>query len=238
MPPPPASDACPGMLALHPARDGHVARIRLPGGYVTGARWRALAGAGRATSATATSTSPRAATCSCAACGPAHAAELADRAAGAGLLPSAAHDRARNITASPLAGLAGRPPLRPLVRALDAVLARAIRSSRRCRAGSCSSLDDGTGGAALAGCDVGLRWPGDAGGAGDRRAARRRARRRRSGAANTVVEVARGSSPRRPGRPSRGAWAATSAASPISRTAGQSVAAAHRRRARARRQRR
>ncbi len=47
MPPPPASDACPGLLALHPARDGHVARIRLPGGYVTGPRWRALAGLAR-----------------------------------------------------------------------------------------------------------------------------------------------------------------------------------------------
>ncbi len=51
----PARDACPGLLALHPARDGGVARIRLPGGYVSGPRWQALAG-WPATSATVTST--------------------------------------------------------------------------------------------------------------------------------------------------------------------------------------
>ncbi|MDX6389204.1 MAG: precorrin-3B synthase, partial [Streptosporangiaceae bacterium] len=39
----PAADACPGILDLHEARDGHVARIRLPGGYATGRRLRGLA---------------------------------------------------------------------------------------------------------------------------------------------------------------------------------------------------
>ena len=104
------------------------------------------------------------------------AAELAQRAAAAGLLPSAAHDRARNIMASPLAGLAGRPPLRPLVRALDAVLLRDAELAAL-PGRFLFSLDDGTGGAGLAACDVGLLLAGRRRGAGDRRAARRRARR-------------------------------------------------------------
>ncbi len=88
------------------------------------------------------------------------AAELARRAAAAGLLPSVAHDRARNIMASPLAGLGGRPPLRLLVRRLDAVLladpALAALPGR-----FLFSLDDGTGGSGLAACDIGLRRVGE-----------------------------------------------------------------------------
>src|SRR6202043_3688739 len=42
-PPMTAADACPGILDLHEARDGHVARIRLPGGYATSRRLRGLA---------------------------------------------------------------------------------------------------------------------------------------------------------------------------------------------------
>lgn len=86
--------------------------------------------------------------------------ELARRAAAAGLLPSVAHDRARNIMASPLAGLGGRPSLRLLVRRLDAVLladpALAALPGR-----FLFSLDDGTGGSGLAGCDIGLRRVGE-----------------------------------------------------------------------------
>src|SRR5215475_11229192 len=99
-----ALDACPGLLALHPARDGHVARIRLPGGYASGPRWRALArlardfGDGRVDLTARGNVQLRGLR-------PADAAALARRAERAGLLPSAAHDRARNIMASPLAGL-------------------------------------------------------------------------------------------------------------------------------------
>jgi precorrin-3B synthase len=131
-----------------------VARIRLPGGYVTGPRWRALAalardfGDGRLDLTSRGNVQLRGLR-------EADADDLARCAAAAGLLPSAAHDRARNITASPLAGLDGRPPLRPLVRALDAVLLRdedfAALPGR-----FLFSLDDGTGGAGLAACDVGL----------------------------------------------------------------------------------
>ena len=121
MPAPPALDACPGILALHQARDGRVARIRLPGGYVTGPRWRALSrlaaelGDGRLDVTARGNVQLRG-------LAEAAAAELARRAALAGLLPSGPHDRARNLTASPWSGLAGRPPLRRLVDELDAAL--------------------------------------------------------------------------------------------------------------------
>ena len=187
MPPPPASDACPGLLALHPARDGHVARIRLPGGYVTGPRWRALAGLARDFGDGHLDLTSRG-NVQLRGLRPGDAAELAQRAADAGLLPSVAHDRARNIMASPLAGLAGHPPLRPLVRALDGVLLRDAELAAL-PGRFLFSLDDGTGEAGLAACDVGLLLAGDAvelviaGRLAGVRAGRR------SGATNTVVEV-------------------------------------------------
>jgi len=156
---PPARDACPGLLALHPARDGGVARIRLPGGYVSGPRWQALGrlardlGDGHLDLTSRGNVQLRGIRDEA-------ADELARQAAAAGLLPSAAHDRARNIMASPLAGLGGRPPLRLLVRRLDSVLladpALAALPGR-----FLFSLDDGTGGSGLAGCDIGLRRVGE-----------------------------------------------------------------------------
>jgi precorrin-3B synthase len=155
----PARDACPGLLALHQARDGGVARIRLPGGYVSGPRWQALArlardlGDGHLDLTSRGNVQLRGIRAEA-------AAELGRRAAAAGLLPSIAHDRARNIMASPLAGLGGRPSLRLLVRRLDAVLladpALATLPGR-----FLFSLDDGTGGSGLAGCDIGLRRVGE-----------------------------------------------------------------------------
>jgi precorrin-3B synthase len=149
-----AADACPGILDLHQARDGLVARIRLPGGYASAARLRSLAALGDrfgdgCVDLTARGNVQlrgiRAET----------AGQLAERAAAAGLLPSPAHDRARNIAASPLAGLAGHRDLRGPVRALD----RAILADRAL-AGLPGrflfALDDGTGRAGLGRCDVGL----------------------------------------------------------------------------------
>jgi precorrin-3B synthase len=149
------ADACPGLIDLHEARDGQVARIRLPGGYATGPRLRRIAAlASRFGDGCADLTSRgniqlrgiRAA----------EDRDIARRAAAAGLLPSPAHDRARNITASPLAGLAGHPDLRKLVHALD----RAVRADPGLAAlpgRFLFCLDDGTGRAGLGGCDVGLR---------------------------------------------------------------------------------
>jgi precorrin-3B synthase len=157
-----ALDACPGVLALHPARDGQVARIRLPGGYLSGPRWRALAGLAATFGDGCLDLTSRG-NIQLRGLRPDDAAALAQRAARAGLLPSAAHDRARNIMASPLAGLGGRSSLRDLVRRLDAALLGdpgfAALPGR-----FLFSLDDGTGGAGLAGCDVGLRRVARAGG--------------------------------------------------------------------------
>jgi precorrin-3B synthase len=151
-----AADACPGILDLHEARDGHVARIRLPGGYATGPRLRGLAAlASRFGDGCVDLTARGNVQLRGVRAG--EAGELARRAALAGLLPSPAHDRARNITASPLAGLAGHPDLRGLVHALDRAL-RADPGLAALPGRFLFCLDDGTGRAGLSGCDVGIRF--------------------------------------------------------------------------------
>jgi precorrin-3B synthase len=154
----PALDACPGMLTLHPARDGDVARIRLPGGYVTGPQWAAIAelacefGDGNVDVTARGNVQVRGLRSGA-------GAGLARRAASAGLLPAGTHDRARNVTASPLAGLGQRPPLRPLVQDLDnAIVAEPSLAELPGR--FVFALDDGSGGAALARSDLGLRQHG------------------------------------------------------------------------------
>ena len=156
----PALDACPGVLTLHPARDGLVARIRLPGGYASAARWRALArlsaefGDGCVDLTARGNVQLRGLRA-------ADAEALAARVAEAGLMPSAEHDRARNITASPLSGLCGRPALRALVDALDAALLAGPEFAAL-PGRFLFALDDGTGGASLASSDVGLCYTGPA----------------------------------------------------------------------------
>ena len=148
-------DACPGILTLHPARDGHVARIRLPGGYVRRAQWAALAALAADFGDGCLDLTARG-NVQLRGLQPTAAAELARRAARAGLLPSGAHDRSRNITASPLSGLGGQRPLRRLVAALDAALIADPELAALPGRFLCA-VDDGTGGAALADSDLGLR---------------------------------------------------------------------------------
>jgi precorrin-3B synthase len=150
-----AADACPGILDLHEARDGLVARIRLPGGYASRTRLLSLAttadrfGDGRVDLTARGNVQLRGIQ-------PDAATDMAQHATAIGLMPSPAHDRARNITASPLAGLAGHPDLRGLVRALDrAILADPGLAALPGR--FLFSLDDGTGHAGIGDCDVGLR---------------------------------------------------------------------------------
>ncbi len=159
-------DACPGALRLHPAADGGLARVRLPAGDLTTHQAAVLADAAELLGDGHLSLTSR---------GNAELRGLAegcgDRLAGllraAGLLPSAAHERIRNILASPLAGLDRHTPsdVRRWARELDALLcasAWATTLSGR----FLFVLDDGRGDVAALGGDVTLlaeAGPGDDG---------------------------------------------------------------------------
>ncbi|MFE6050384.1 hypothetical protein ACFQ6N_06500 [Kitasatospora sp. NPDC056446] len=98
------ADACPGALRLHPADDGSLARIRLPGGLLTGRQALALAEAAEALGDGELETTSRG-NVQLRGLDPHCAADLAGRLRAVGLLPSDTHERVRNIVASPLAGL-------------------------------------------------------------------------------------------------------------------------------------
>jgi precorrin-3B synthase len=101
-----AADRCPGALRLVEAADGFLARVRLPGGFVTGEQLGVLAGLatelgdGRVELTSRGNVQLRALAADAA--GP-----LTEVLTRAGLLPSLEHDRVRNVLASPLAGLDG-----------------------------------------------------------------------------------------------------------------------------------
>jgi precorrin-3B synthase len=102
-------------LTLHEAADGLLARVRLPGGLVSGEQLGVLAdladahGDGRLELTSRGNLQLR---------GLADG-EISGPLAAAGLLPSATHERVRNIVASPLSGLDGSPDVTGTVRELD-----------------------------------------------------------------------------------------------------------------------
>lgn len=107
-------DACPGALRLHAADDGFLARVRIPGGLLSGPQAAALAlaadrfGDGHLELTSRGNVQLRGLADGCGA----GLAELLDEA---GLLPARGHERVRNIVATPLGG-PGQ------VRALDELL--------------------------------------------------------------------------------------------------------------------
>jgi precorrin-3B synthase len=150
-----AADRCPGALRLAEAADGLLARVRLPGGFVTGDQLRVLAGLatelgdGRVELTSRGNVQLRALT--------ADAAEpLTAALTRAGLLPSLEHDRVRNVLASPLAGLDGQGSGRDLaamVAALDAELCARPRLAEL-PGRFLFAVDDGRGDVAGLGADI------------------------------------------------------------------------------------
>ncbi|MCA6092136.1 precorrin-3B synthase [Streptomyces sp. SCA3-4] len=116
-------DACPGALRLHSAADGALARIRVPAGLLTTRQAEALAGLaeelgdGHLDLTSRGNLQLRGLPSDC-------GAVLAARLRAAGLLPSDAHERVRNLVASPLSGLdgSGHADVQAWARELDRLL--------------------------------------------------------------------------------------------------------------------
>ncbi|MFG2862750.1 precorrin-3B synthase [Streptomyces sioyaensis] len=149
-------DACPGALRLHSAADGHLARVRLPAGDLTVRQAQALAdaadrlGDGHLSLTSRGNAELRGLPDGC-------GTELAALLRDAGLLPSARHERIRNILASPLAGLDRNTPadVRRWARELDGLLCASERATAL-SGRFLFVLDDGRGDVAGLGGDVSL----------------------------------------------------------------------------------
>lgn len=156
-------DACPGTLRLHTADDGALARVRVPGGVLTVRQAEALAEAARGLGdgdlhlTSRGNVQLRGLSDGC-------GGALAESLDAAGLLPSPAHERVRNIVASPLSGLDGRGlrDVRPWLSGLDAALC-ASTAARELSGRFLFALDDGRGDVAGLDPDVTVRAEADGG---------------------------------------------------------------------------
>jgi precorrin-3B synthase len=113
-------DACPGALQVHQAADGALVRVRIPGGMISAAQLLALAEAARDLGSGSLELTSRG---SLQLRGITDTAAIAESIAGAGLLPSATHERVRNVVSTPLSGrVGGLADVRPWVGELDAAI--------------------------------------------------------------------------------------------------------------------
>jgi precorrin-3B synthase len=152
------TDACPGALQVHQAADGALARVRLPGGMISSGQLAALA---RASTTFGSATLELTARGNLQIRGITNAEAVAEAVAAAGLLPSATHERVRNIVASPLSGRAGGRvdarswvDVQSWVADLDAAI-RAEPALAKLPGRFLFSLDDGRGDVSGLGADVG-----------------------------------------------------------------------------------
>ena len=147
-------DACPGALQTHTAADGELARVRVPGGSLSAHQLRVLALASRELGDGHLEMTSRG---NLQLRGLPVVHDLGDRLADAGLLPSATHERVRNVLASALTGLdeGGHLDASPWVRALDAGLV-ADPALADLPGRFLVALDDGRGDVIGLGADVGL----------------------------------------------------------------------------------
>ena len=149
------ADACPGALQVHQAADGAMARIRLPGGMITAAQVAALA---EVSSRLGSGTLELTARGNVQVRGITDVTAVGEAIAAAGLLPSATHERVRNIVASPLSGrVGGGVDMRGWVGDLDAAIC-AEPGLAELGGRFWFSLDDGRGDVSGLGADVGVHW--------------------------------------------------------------------------------
>ncbi len=149
-------DACPGALQTHAAADGGLARVRVPGGLLSADQLRVLATAARDLGDGALELTSRG-SLQLRGLPVGAEVELGGRLAAAGLLPSATHERVRNVLASTLSGrtAGGVLDVTPWVAALDAGLC-ADPALADLPGRYLATLDDGRGDVAGLGGDVGL----------------------------------------------------------------------------------
>lgn len=150
-------DRCPGVLAVHEAADGGLARVRLPGGVLSVSQLQVLTTASVELGDGHLELTSRA-NVQLRALQPGAPVELSERLYAAGLLPSITHERVRNILASPLSGLDqhSRYDVLPLVGELDRLLC-ATPGLAALPGRFLFALDDGRGDLASAKADVAVR---------------------------------------------------------------------------------
>lgn len=149
-------DACPGALQVHEAADGALVRIRLPGGMLAAGQLTTLAAAASRHGSGTLELTARGNVQIRGIQSAGASAALAEEVAAVGLLPSATHERVRNIVASPLSGrVGGLADVRGWVGELDAAI-RAEPTLVSLPGRFWFSLDDGRADVSGLGADVGV----------------------------------------------------------------------------------